>query len=85
VFLDNLLEEAATNSGVHILIGGEGRWRELSECSLVLARYGIPNNTIGSVGVLGPLRMPYARAVSSVRCVSEVLDELVHQFYGVPD
>lgn len=85
VFLENLLEEATPYSGVHILIGGEGRWHELSECSLVLARYGISDNTTGSLGVLGPLRMPYARAVSSVRYVSEVLNELVHQFYGAPD
>lgn len=84
-FLANLLEEAAPQSGVHILIGGEGRWRELSECSLVLARYGIPNSSIGSLGVLGPLRMPYARAVCSVRYVSEVLNELVNQFFGVVD
>jgi len=83
-FLENLLEEAAPQSGVHILIGGEGRWQELSECSLVLARYGIPNSTIGALGVLGPLRMPYARAVCSVRYVSEVLNELVSQFYGAP-
>ena len=83
-FLDSLLAEATPRGGVHILIGGEGRWDELSEFSVVLTRYGVANEAFGSLGVLGPLRMPYARAVSSVRYVAEVLSELIHQFYGVP-
>ena len=84
-FLENLLAEATPTHGVQILIGGEGRWHELSEVSVVLARYGIANEVVGSLGVLGPLRMPYARAVSSVRYVADVLSELVCQLYGSPE
>jgi len=83
-FLEALLAEATPRGGVQVLIGGEGRWDELSEFSVVLARYGIANEAVGSLGVLGPLRMPYARAVSSVRYVAEVLSELVHRSYGIP-
>jgi heat-inducible transcriptional repressor len=82
--LETLLAEAAPNTGVQIIIGGEGRWNELSECSIVMAHYGIMGEAVGSLGLLGPLRMPYARAVSAVRYVSDVLSELVYQFYGLP-
>jgi heat-inducible transcriptional repressor len=83
-FLETLLAEAVPSSGVQIIIGGEGRWNELSDCSLVMARYGIVNEAVGSLGLLGPLRMPYGRAVSTVRYVSDVLSELIHQLYGLP-
>lgn len=81
--LEDLLNEAAFDSGVKIIIGGEGRWVELSNCSVVIAPYGITGEAVGSLGVLGPLRMPYGRVVSTVRYVSNVLNELVQQFYGV--
>jgi len=35
----------------------------------------------GLLGVLGPTRMPYGRAISAVRYVSEVLSELVRTLY----
>ena len=34
----------ATVGGVQVLIGGEGEWEELKQCSVVLARYGIPGH-----------------------------------------
>lgn len=66
---------------VRVLIGGEGRWEELRTCSLVLARYGIKNYVTGVMGVVGPIRMRYGRAVSAIRFVSEMLSELVYEIY----
>ena len=37
---------------------------------------------MGALGVLGPLRMPYARTVSVVRFVSQLLSNLVLDLYG---
>ncbi len=81
--LENVLAEAAPITGVQVIIGGEGRWDELADYSLVLARYGAGDEATGSLGVLGPLRMPYGRAVSTVRYVADVLTELVNQLYGI--
>jgi heat-inducible transcriptional repressor len=80
--LEHILAEAAPASGVQVIIGGEGRWDELADYSLVLARYGGDEDATGSLGVLGPLRMPYGRAVSTVRYVADVLTELLNQMYG---
>ncbi len=66
---------------VRVVIGGEGRWDELRACSLVLARYGVANYASGALGVVGPIRMPYGRAVSVVRFVADVLSELVYEMY----
>jgi heat-inducible transcriptional repressor len=62
---------------VQVLIGGEGTWEDLRDCSMVLARYGAPGLATGALGVLGPTRMAYGRTVSTVRFVSGLLSDLV--------
>jgi heat-inducible transcriptional repressor len=68
--------------GVQVVIGGEGRWRELRDCSLILARYGVADQATGALGVLGPTRMPYSRAISAVRYVSDLMSDLVSDLYS---
>jgi heat-inducible transcriptional repressor len=82
--LDAILSDVLSlaSSGVQVLIGGEGHWDELSECSLVLARYGVNGETAGALGVLGPTRMPYGRAVSAVRYMSSLLSDLLLTLHG---
>jgi heat-inducible transcriptional repressor len=63
--------------GVQVLIGGEGTWQELRECSMVLARYGVPGLATGTLGVLGPIRMAYGQTISTVRYVAGLLSDLV--------
>jgi heat-inducible transcriptional repressor len=67
--------------GVQVIIGGEGRWEDLSNCSMVLARYGVRGFATGALGVLGPTRMPYGRAISAVRFVAELMSDLVYDIY----
>lgn len=78
--LDDLLSRSFTGNtlgGVHVIIGGEGAWEELRQCSIVLARYGTPGQVTGTLGVLGPMRMSYGRSISAVRFLSGLLSELV--------
>jgi len=80
--LENLLASTVMNAdvgGIQVLIGGEGTWEELRQCSVVLARYGDPDSMTGSVGVLGPIRMPYDHTISTVRFVANVLSDLVSE------
>ncbi|MDY6868064.1 MAG: heat-inducible transcriptional repressor HrcA [Chloroflexota bacterium] len=84
--LENLLASTVMNAdvgGIQVLIGGEGTWEELRRCSLVLARYGDPESLTGSVGVLGPIRMPYDHTISTVRFVANVLSDLVSETLAV--
>ena len=67
---------------VRVLIGGEGKWDELRACSMILTRYGSPTQAVGTVGVLGPIRMAYGRAISVLRFVSGLLSELVEETYA---
>lgn len=78
--LQDLLSRTVLTSsvgGVQVIIGGEGTWEELRLCSLVLARYGTPGLATGTLGVLGPMRMPYGRTISTVRFLAGLLSDMV--------
>jgi heat-inducible transcriptional repressor len=78
--LHDLLARTILNhgaGGIQVLIGGEGAWEELRQCSVVLARYGAPGAVTGTLGVLGPMRMSYARTIPTVRYMAGLLSDLV--------
>jgi heat-inducible transcriptional repressor len=79
--LQDLLSRAMPNGvgGVQVLIGGEGKWEELRQCSVVLARYGIPGQATGMLGVFGPMRMAYSRTIPTVRFMADLLSGLVSE------
>jgi heat-inducible transcriptional repressor len=81
VLTDTFGPGMAEVGSVRVLIGGEGRWDELQACSLVLARYGVTGLITGALGVVGPTRMSYGRAISTVRYVAGLLSDLVYDTY----
>ena len=79
--LKELLDRTIADGNVgslQVLIGGEGVWEELRQCSMVIARYGVPGLATGALGVLGPMRMSYARTIPTVRFVAGLLSDLVN-------
>jgi heat-inducible transcriptional repressor len=83
--LEDLLTEMLEVGGVQVIIGGEGRWDELRDCSLVVSPYGVSGEARGALGVMGPMRMPYSRAISTVRYVAGLLSDLFRDLYGGVD
>jgi heat-inducible transcriptional repressor len=81
--LDTILEDVLGPDvgSVRVLIGGEGRWEDLEMCSLILARYGVAGFATGALGVVGPIRMAYGRAISGLRFVAELLSDMVYDMY----
>ena len=80
--LESILARTLNANGVQIIIGGEGPYQEIYDVSLVLSPYGIRGKASGVLGVLGPTRMRYGRAISTVRYVSRLMDSLVDDVYG---
>jgi heat-inducible transcriptional repressor len=67
---------------IQVVIGGEGRWQEVRHLSLVLMRYGTEGQVGGILGVLGPTRMRYGRAIASVRYVGGLINGMISEMYG---
>jgi heat-inducible transcriptional repressor len=59
--------------GMSVAIGGEHGVEPLAACSVVVAPVVVDGEHVGSVGVLGPTRMNYPRALATVDVVSERL------------
>ncbi len=82
--LEAVLGEAMTGGEIQVIIGGEGRWPELSDLSIVIAPYGYGGDAMrsGVMGIVGPMRMPYQRNISTVRFVSGLMTMLLGDLHG---
>jgi heat-inducible transcriptional repressor len=72
--LARFLAESLATPGVQVIIGAENRLEQMREASLVLTRYGSDEDAWGVLGVLGPTRLPYWRALPMVRFMAELMD-----------
>jgi len=81
-FLPALASHLRESDGVQVLIGGENQWDDMKDVSLVVARYGREGKIGGLLGVIGPTRMQYGRAIAVVRYMTQVMNELLAEVYG---
>lgn len=65
-----------------VRVGPELEGEELRGAAYVGATYGLANRSLGAVGLLGPLRMDYEKAIGSVRAAAFELSRLVDDVYG---
>jgi heat-inducible transcriptional repressor len=77
-----VLRSALDERSVFLWIGDENPQPELRSVSVVGANYGLAHRNLGSVGVVGPLRMDYATAIASVRGAARELSRYCEVVYG---
>ena len=53
-----------------------------SSTSMVAAPYGLGSQRLGTIGIVGPMRMDYASAISAVRAVADRLSAAVEALAG---
>jgi len=82
----NLLKAIApaglSQQAVQVVIGKENRAEAIQDYSVVISQYGLPDEATGTIGVVGPTRMPYSNTIPTVDYLSSVLSELVAGLYG---
>lgn len=62
---------------VNVSIGSENALEQFKDCSLITATYKINEKIIGSIGIIGPTRMEYSKAISIVECMTNYLSEVL--------
>jgi heat-inducible transcriptional repressor len=62
---------------VRITIGAENALPGIEDCTLITSRYIVDEKTHGSLGILGPTRMEYARAISLVDYVARLFGRVL--------
>jgi heat-inducible transcriptional repressor len=76
-----VLSAALDSRSSYVRIGGENPEPALHSLSLVAANYGLPQRNLGTVSVIGPTRMDYARAIRSVREAAHELSRFIEELY----
>lgn len=84
VSLLGLLSRALDERDIYVRIGGENEMPALRSLSLVAGNYGLPQRNLGTVSVIGPMRMDYARAIITVREAAQQLSRFVEDIYEAP-
>jgi heat-inducible transcriptional repressor len=83
--LYELSEGAPSDGSAVVYIGAEIPRVEFNRCSVIIARYGVPSEASGVVGLIGPTRLSYKRAVPVVEAAATLLGDLVTEsYYGYP-
>jgi len=79
-WLRNIFCQEFNRGGIKVVIGEENPEPALQDLSLITSQYGVPDKASGIVGVIGPKRMDYAKAISSLNCLSALLSNSVAEY-----
>ncbi len=77
--LMRLLDVSSRAEGVRIYIGGESKIVPFEELSIVSSPYEVDGQVVGTLGVIGPTRMPYDRMIQIVDITSRMISQALSQ------
>src|SRR2546421_12504131 len=77
-----ILREQSFPGNVQVIIGREHAAPSMQSCALITAPYWIGNETIGTLGVVGPMRIEYARMMAVVNYMARHIEQLLRENTG---
>lgn len=77
-----MLHQVLVGDGIRVLIGAENREDAMKGCSLIVTQYGVPGRVSGAIGIIGPTRMPYGKAISTVSYMGSLMSNLTAEIYS---
>ncbi|MFW6159764.1 MAG: heat-inducible transcriptional repressor HrcA [Acidobacteriota bacterium] len=75
--LAKLLSDFISLDRVKVIIGSELELPDISDCSLILSHYGYERQILGSLGIIGPKRIPYRKVIPLVEYVARKLSQTI--------
>jgi heat-inducible transcriptional repressor len=76
--LNECVSREKSQDAVQVFIGSENRTPSFKNCTLISAPYRIGGGeAVGTLSVLGPTRIEYARMISIVSYVASVLEKMM--------
>ncbi|NOQ51210.1 MAG: heat-inducible transcription repressor HrcA [Desulfuromonadaceae bacterium] len=77
--LIELLDRSQMAQGVQIFIGSQSEHTEIEGCSLVTASFSNKKGAIGTLGVIGPVRMPYSQVIPIVDFTAQLVSRILER------
>ena len=75
--LTSLFSSKKKADAPNILIGKENQFRELQDSSVIFSNYNISGKESGTLGLIGPTRIDYARLIPSLKYLTEIVGNLM--------
>jgi len=72
---------SSAQSGIQVRIGTENEHEAINDCSVITATYAINGQSLGTIGILGPTRMDYAKVIRLLDVVSKDMALLLSRWY----
>ncbi len=71
------LIRSSSDDALTVHIGPENGIPEMEECSVLLSQYHLGRGQKGAIGLIGPTRMPYNRAIATLRLISQAMSDML--------
>ena len=75
--LENML--GSHKKQLNVAIGTENLYRELKNSSTIFSKYSVGDKDSGSIGIIGPTRLDYARLIPSIKYLASVIGNLLSE------
>ncbi|MCP4650673.1 MAG: heat-inducible transcription repressor HrcA [PVC group bacterium] len=75
--VQDIVDEEVSSKRVRVYIGKENPHSFMGDCTIILTRYKIDDETVGGLGIIGPKRMNYGKTIATVEYVSDILSEML--------
>jgi len=75
--LARLISDFISLDRVKVLIGSEENLPDIADCALVLSHYGTESQVLGSLGIIGPKRIPYQKIIPLVDSIALRLSQTI--------
>lgn len=71
--------QGGEKDGLQVLIGDENRFRELQNSSMIFGNYEIAGHQSGTLGLIGPTRIDYARLIPSLQYLTQIVGKILSE------
>ena len=74
--IEHIMDESAKGDDVTIRIGSEIKHKKIKDCSIIISKYDLFGESVGTISIIGPTRMTYSKISSVVDTVSRTLKDV---------
>ena len=75
--MKNLFTSNRSEGDARVLIGKENMYRELQDSSVIFSPYSVSGRDSGTLGIIGPTRIDYARLIPSLKYLTEIVGRIM--------
>lgn len=78
---DKIKDLINSNDTINIKIGEENFIEDAKECTIISSVYRLRNTPLGTIGVIGPTRMPYSKVISILDKIVKEVNNILNEEY----